>query len=49
LKRGGAEPLGAGEIISSGTLTAGHLTGPGDNWTAQLAGISLPDLTVRLA
>jgi 2-keto-4-pentenoate hydratase len=48
LKRSGAEPLGAGEIISSGTLTAGHLTVKGDSWTAELAGISLPNLTFRL-
>jgi 2-dehydropantoate 2-reductase len=48
LKRSGAEPLRAGEIISSGTLTAGHLTGKGDTWTAELAGIPLPDLTLRL-
>jgi 2-keto-4-pentenoate hydratase len=43
------EPLEAGEIVSSGTLTAGHLTAGGDVWTAQLEGISLPPLTLRLA
>jgi 2-dehydropantoate 2-reductase len=48
LKRNGAQPLGAGEIISSGTLTAGHLMNKGDTWTAELAGIDLPNLTVRL-
>ena len=43
-----SEPLDAGEIVSSGTLTAGHLTGQGDLWTAEVEGISLPPLTLRL-
>jgi 2-keto-4-pentenoate hydratase len=42
------EPLSAGEIVSSGTLTAGHLTTAGDTWTAEVEGISLPSLTLRL-
>jgi 2-keto-4-pentenoate hydratase len=41
-------PLSAGEIVSSGTLTAGHLTSKGDLWTAQVEGIDLPSLTLRL-
>jgi hypothetical protein len=40
--------LGAGEIVSSGTLTAGHPTAKGDLWTAEVEGISLPSLTLRL-
>jgi 2-dehydropantoate 2-reductase len=48
LKRG-QPPLGAGEIISSGTLTAGHLTDRGDNWTAVLEGLPLPNLSLRFA
>lgn len=47
-KRFPSEPLRAGEIISSGTLTAGHLTGKGDVWTAEVEGISLPPLTLDL-
>jgi 2-keto-4-pentenoate hydratase len=43
-----SHPLTAGEIVSSGTLTAGHLTSTGDVWTAEIEGISLPSLTVRL-
>src|SRR5580692_343490 len=35
-------------IVSSGTLTAGHLTDQGDHWTAEVEGISLPPLTLRL-
>jgi 2-dehydropantoate 2-reductase len=46
LKRG-QPALRAGEIVSSGTLTAGHLTGPGDTWTAELEGIPLPNLSLR--
>jgi 2-dehydropantoate 2-reductase len=47
LKRG-QPPLGAGEIVSSGTLTAGHLIVPGDTWTAELVGLPLPNLSLRL-
>jgi 2-keto-4-pentenoate hydratase len=43
-----SHPLSAGEIVSSGTLTAGHLTSTGDVWTAELEGISLPSLTLGL-
>lgn len=43
------QPLSAGEIVSSGTLTAGHATSSGDLWTAEVEGISLPSLTLRLA
>jgi 2-keto-4-pentenoate hydratase len=48
VRRSPSEPLGAGEIISSGTLTAGHPTDEGDVWTAEVVGISLPALTLRL-
>jgi 2-keto-4-pentenoate hydratase len=43
-------PLGAGEIVSSGTLTAGHPTETGDLWTVEVEGLSLrqPSLTLRL-
>ena len=41
-------PLAAGEIVSSGTLTAGHLTASGDRWTAEADGIPLPSLTVTV-
>jgi 2-keto-4-pentenoate hydratase len=44
------QPLGAGEIVSSGTLTAGHPTETGDLWTVEVEGLSLrqPSLTLRL-
>lgn len=49
LKRFPGEPLRAGEIISSGTLTAGHATEKGDHWTAEVQGLALPSLTLHLA
>jgi 2-keto-4-pentenoate hydratase len=42
------EPLSAGEIVSSGTLTAGHLTDRGYVWTVEVEGLDLPSLTLRL-
>jgi 2-keto-4-pentenoate hydratase len=41
-------PLSAGEIVSSGTLTAGHLTAARDLWTAEVEGIPLRPLALRL-
>ncbi len=43
-----SRPLSAGEIISTGTLTAGHPTVSGDIWTAEVEGLPLPPLTLRL-
>jgi 2-oxo-3-hexenedioate decarboxylase len=48
VRRFPSDPLDAREIVSSGTLTAGHPTGKGDLWTAQVEGISLPALTLSL-
>ena len=47
-KRFPAELLSRGEIVSTGTLTAGHLTEKGDRWTAELDGLGLPQLTLEL-
>jgi 2-oxo-3-hexenedioate decarboxylase len=41
-------PLSAGELVSSGTLTAGHLATIGDVWIAEVEGIPLPPLTLHL-
>lgn len=49
LRRFPGQPLAAGEIVSSGTLTAGHLTQSGDSWTAEVSGVSLPSLTLTLS
>src|SRR5580692_148370 len=43
-----SHPLSAGEIVSSGTLTAGHLTDRGDLWKVEVEGLALPLLRLRL-
>jgi 2-keto-4-pentenoate hydratase len=48
VRRFPTQPLRAGEIVSSGTLTAGHPTDRGDLWTVEVEGLSLPPLTLRL-
>ena len=48
VRRFPTEPLAAGEIISTGTLTSGHLTEAGDSWTAEVTGLAVPPLTLRL-
>jgi 2-oxo-3-hexenedioate decarboxylase len=48
VRRSGTEPLAAGEIISTGTLTSGHLTEKGDLWIAEVTGLAVPNLTLRL-
>jgi len=44
----GAEPLAAGDLVSSGTLTESTLIQPGATWTASVEGIDLPALTLTL-
>ena len=44
----GAEPLGAGDLVSSGTLTESAPIAPGATWTASVEGIDLPALTLTL-
>jgi len=44
----GAEPLAAGELISSGTLTASAPISAGEMWTAVVDGLDLPALTLRV-
>jgi 2-oxo-3-hexenedioate decarboxylase len=43
----GAEPLAAGEIISTGTLTAPQPVAQGEEWRAEVEGLDLPALTLR--
>lgn len=43
------EPLRAGEMVSSGTLTSGHLIQKGEHWTCQVEGLPLPALMFELA
>jgi len=47
LRRGSAS-LAAGDLISSGTLTAGHLIQRGETWRVEVEGLALAPLTVRL-
>ncbi len=48
VRRFPTQPLSAGEIVSSGTLTAGHPAAEGDVWTVEVEGLPLPPLTLTL-
>ena len=48
LRRFPTEPLAEGEVLSTGTLTAGHLMDKGDVWTTEVTGLEVPALTLRL-
>jgi 2-oxo-3-hexenedioate decarboxylase len=41
-------PLGAGDLVSSGTLTTPTLIAPGQVWKAEPAGLDLPSLTLTV-
>lgn len=43
------EPLAAGELISTGTLTTAPLIAPGEVWSVEFEGLALPGLTLRLS
>lgn len=43
-----AEPLAAGEVITTGTLTPAFPVAPGETWTASVTGIDLAPLTLEL-
>jgi 2-keto-4-pentenoate hydratase len=42
-----AQALGAGEAVSTGTLTDAHPVSPGELWSTELSGLPLPGLTIR--
>jgi len=44
----GSEPLAAGVLVSSGTLTESTPIQPGATWTASVEGLDLPTLTVHV-
>jgi 2-keto-4-pentenoate hydratase len=46
LAREGRDPLRAGDIVSTGTMTAAFPAAPGQRWTTRLSGAALPDLDV---
>jgi 2-oxo-3-hexenedioate decarboxylase len=44
----GNEPVAAGEIVTTGTLTAAKAVAPGETWSTALSGIELPGLTLTM-
>ncbi len=48
LRQPGAAPLCSGELISSGTLTTGHPVTRWETWQAEIDGLPLSNLTLRL-
>jgi 2-oxo-3-hexenedioate decarboxylase len=47
-RRSGAEPLSTGELVSTGTLTAGHPITRGETWHVDVEGLPVSNLTLRL-
>jgi 2-oxo-3-hexenedioate decarboxylase len=47
-KQVGAEPLAAGDLVSSGTLTESKLIAGGETWSAQVEGLDLSGVTLRV-
>jgi 2-oxo-3-hexenedioate decarboxylase len=41
-----AEPVRAGEVVTTGTLTNAMPIAPGQTWTTALAGLAVPDATI---
>ena len=48
LRQPGATPLSTGDLISSGTLTAGHAVTRGETWQVESDGLPVSNLTLRL-
>ncbi len=44
--QGGAEPLRAGDLITTGTITAAHDVQAGESWRATFQGLALPPIEV---
>jgi 2-oxo-3-hexenedioate decarboxylase len=47
-KQPGAEPLAAGDLVSSGTPTESTPIQPGATWSAAVEGLDLPPLTLHV-
>jgi 2-oxo-3-hexenedioate decarboxylase len=47
-RRTGLDPLAAGELVSTGTLTASHAVAAGDRWKVEVRGLDLPNLAVHI-
>lgn len=46
-RQAGCQPLQAGEIVTTGTVTMAHAVRAGETWCSVLNGIALPGLTVE--
>lgn len=46
---GDAQPLAAGEMVTTGTVTRAFPVKPGERWTTRLEGIDLPGMDLTLA
>ena len=42
-------PLAAGELVTTGTITAAHPVRPGEGWRTEISGISLPGLEITFS
>ena len=40
-------PLAAGELVTTGTLTAAMPVSPGETWSTRIEGLDVPDLAIR--
>ncbi len=49
LLAGGSEPLAAGEIITTGTLTAAMPVRPGERWSSEIEGLPLTGLSLTFS
>jgi len=47
-RRPRAEPLAAGDLVSTGSLTTAQPIAAGDVWRAEVSGLALPALTLRV-
>jgi 2-keto-4-pentenoate hydratase len=45
-RRPGVEPLGTGDVVTTGSMTAAHPISAGERWTVGSAGAILPSLTL---
>jgi 2-oxo-3-hexenedioate decarboxylase len=49
MARHGGQPLGAGDIVTTGTLTPALPAASGQHWRAQVDTLPLPEIAVRLS
>src|SRR5262249_15410052 len=49
LAAGKRAPLAAGELVTTGTITAALPVRPGETWRTEISGIALPSLEIRFS